>query len=281
MNLLTNILFLVVTGSIMGVYGFNLVINIIRAVKVNKLIKEDPQTLEATVVEIIPVKKRVFIKVRYTSNSNHQVFESIFSMTQSEFKDQYYEGQQLNLVFPKIEGTKRIHSFPVYLEGSKIKVEAGPLFTDALIFASGIFIFTFSLYNMLSVNAFSGEVPLISSGAETSSMNWLTILIFFVIYFVMMSYIMERLGGISKEHSENYLKICGLRAKAEVITYKLNRNKNQEGVRQADIKIEFRTNKGEEVKTSLQSFMYTSQPDQYIDILYDGRRPQVCVYLRS
>lgn len=281
MNLFTNIIFLVVTGAFMGLYAVSLVLNIVRAIQVTKLIKQDPQTLEATVIEIATVKKRVFIKVRYTSESNHQTFESIFSMTQSEFKDQYYEGQKLNIVFPKITGTKRIHNFPVYLEGAKIKVEAGPLFTDALIFASGIFIFTFSLYNMLSVDAFSGEVPLISTAGEVSSMNWLTILVFFVIYFILMSYILERLAGISKDHSENYLKICGLRAKAEVITYKLNRNKNQEGVRQADIKIQFRTNKGEEINTSLASFMYTSQPDQYIDILYDGRRPQIAVYLRS
>ena len=281
MNLVTNILFLVVTGCFMGLYAFSFVLNLIRAIKTNKLIKSDPQTLEASVIEIAHVKKRVFVKVRYTSTSNHQTFESIFSMTQNEFKDQYYEGQQLNIVFPKIEGTKRIHSFPVYLEGAKLKIEAGPLFTDGLIFGAGVFIFTFSLWNMLAVNAFSGEVPLISGDGSLSSMNLLTILVFFVIYFVMMTYILERVGGISKEHSENYLKICGLRAKAEVITYKLNRNKNQDGVRQADIKIEFRTNKGEQVNTSLASFMYTSQPDQYIDILYDGRRPQIAVYLRS
>lgn len=281
MNLITNILFLIVTGSFMGLYAFSFVLNLIRAIKTNKLLKADPQTLEATVIEVAQVKKRVFIKVRYTSTSNHQTFESIFSMTQNEFKDQYYEGQKLNIVYPKIEGTKRIHSFPVYLEGLKLKIEAGPIFTDALIFASGIFIFTFSLWNMISVDAFSGQVPLISTNGELSSMNLLTILIFFVIYFVMMTYILERISGISKEHSENYLKICGLRAKAEVITYKLNRNKNQDGVRQADIKIEFRTNKGEQINTSLASFMYTSQPDQYIDILYDGRRPQIAVYLRS
>ena len=99
--------------------------------------------------------------------------------------------------------------------------------------------------------------------------------------FVLMTYLLERIGGISKDHSENYLKICGLKAKAEVITYKLARTKNANGVRQSEIKIEFRTNKGEKVNAQIVSFMYTEHPDQFIDILYDGRRPQMAVYVRN
>ena len=116
MNLFTNIIFLVVTGAFMGLYAVSLVLNIVRAIQVTKLIKQDPQTLEATVIEIATVKKRVFIKVRYTSESNHQTFESIFSMTQSEFKDQYYEGQEVEIVYPKITGTNKIFCFPIYLK---------------------------------------------------------------------------------------------------------------------------------------------------------------------
>lgn len=280
MNIATNIIFLVVAGAFMLLYAFNLVLNIIRAIKTNKLIKADPQTLEATVVEVTQVKKRVYIRVQYTSTSNLQTFESIYELTQKEFNDQYYVGQKLNIVFPKISGNKRIHCFPTYLEGSKIVVEAGPIFTDSLILASGIFIFTFSLYNMLIKGVFTNNLPLISIDGSDSTLTWLTVLIFLIIYFVLMTYLIERIVGISKDHSENYLKMCGLKAKAEVITYKLNRTKNANGVRQSEIKIEFRTNKGEKVEANIVSFMYTEQPDQFIDILYDGRRPQMAVYVR-
>lgn len=280
MNIATNIIFLVVAGAFMLLYAFNLVLNIIRAIKTNKLIKADPQTLEATVVEVTQVKKRVYIRVQYTSTSNLQTFESIYELTQKEFNDQYYVGQKLNIIFPKITGNKRIHCFPTYLEGSKVVVEAGPIFTDSLILASGIFIFTFSLYNMLIKGVFKNSLPLISIDGSDSTLTWLTVLIFLIIYFVLMTYLLERILGISKDHSENYLKMCGLKAKAEVITYKLNRTKNANGVRQSEIKIEFRTNKGEKVEANIVSFMYTEQPDQFIDILYDGRRPQMAVYVR-
>lgn len=281
MNIATNIIFLVLTGAFMVLYAYNLVLNIIRAVKTNKLIKADPQTLEATVVEVKQVKKRVYIRVQYTSTSNLQTFESIYELTQKEFNDQYYVGQKLNIIFPKITGTKRIHCFPTYLDGTKIVVEAGPIFTDCLILASGIFIFCFSLSNMLVKGVFTNNLPLISLDGSDSTVTWLTILIFLIIYFVLMSYIIERIGGISKDHSENYLKMCGLKAKAEVITYKLNRSKNANGVRQSDIKIEFRTNKGEKIEANIASYMYTEHPDQFIDVLYDGRRPQMAVYVRN
>lgn len=281
MNIATNIIFLVLTGAFMVLYAYNLVLNIVRAVKTNKLIKADPQNLEATVVEVKQVKKRVYVRVQYTSTSNLQTFESIYELTQKEFNDQYYVGQKLNIIFPKITGTKRIHCFPTYLEGTKIVVEAGPIFTDCLILASGIFIFCFSLSNMLVKGVFTNNLPLISLDGSDSTVTWLTLLIFLIIYFVLMSYIIERIGGISKDHSENYLKMCGLKAKAEVITYKLNRSKNANGVRQSDIKIEFRTNKGEKIEANIASYMYTEHPDQFIDVLYDGRRPQMAVYVRN
>lgn len=282
MNLATNIIFLGVTIMFMGVYGYSFVLNLIRAIKTNKNLKANPQYIDAKVTEVTQVKKRVYITVQYTSKSNLQTFTSIYELTDKEFNDQYYVGQEVRVIYPEVEGTKRIHCFPTYLEGTKLGLESGPIFTDALIFASGIFIFAFSLYNMLIKNAFEGNVPLFSTVGETEGvMTWLSIIVFLIIYLVMMAYILERLVGISREHSENYLKICGLKAKAEVLTYKLSKNKNAQGVRQSQIKIEFRTNKGEKINTEIASFMYTEQADQFIDILYDGRRPQMAVYLKS
>lgn len=286
-DLIANIVFLVVTVGFLGVYIFSLVLNLIRAIKTNKKLKEDPQMVEAKVVEIVPVKKRVYVKVQFTSKSNHQLFDVVYELTQNEFKDQYYVGQKLNIIYPKIEGNKKIHCFPTYLEGMKMSLEAGPIFTDALITGSGLFITFFSLFEMITKNAFKGNVPLVAAGTlsgnqeAVGTLNFFTFIIFFIIYLVLLSYIIERIAGISREHSENYLKVYGLLVKAEVTTYKLMRTKNAQGVRQSQVKINFCTNKGEVINSEIYSFLYTESPDQYISILYDPRRPQMAVYLKG
>lgn len=287
MDLITNIVFLAVTVCFLGIYIYSLILNLVRAINTNKQLKKDPQVIEGTVVEVTPVKKRVYVKVQFKSESNHQLFDVLYELTQAEFKDQYYVNQKVKIYYPKVEGSKKIHCFPTYLEGMKIAPEAGPIFTDALVTASGLFITLFSLYQMISKNVFSGNVPLVSSQSLTtetgvvSTFNIFSFFIFLVIYLVLLSYLLERITGISREHSENYLKICGLLVKAEVVTYKLMRTKNANGVRQARVKISFNTNKGEKVESEIYSFLYTENPEQYISILYDPRRPQMAVYLRG
>lgn len=286
-DLITNIIFLVVTVVFLGVYIYSLVLNLVRALKTNKQLKNDPQIVEGTVVEVVTAKKRVYIKVQIVSQSNHQVFDMIYELTQAEFKDQYFVNQKVNIYYPKIDGNKKIHCFPTYLEGMKITPQAGPIFTDALITASGIFITSYSIFSMITKGVFKGGVPLISGGAFTTetevvgTFNMFTFFIFLVIYLVLLSYLIERIVGISREHSESYLKICGLLVKAEVLTYKLMRTKNAQGVRQSRVKISFNTNKGEKVESEIYSFLYTENPEQYISILYDPRRPQMAVYLRG
>lgn len=282
MDLITNILFLAVTVMFFGIYVFNLILNIIRAVKTNRLLKAEPQSLAAQVIEVIKTPKRVYVKVRHKSEANKQTFESIFELTPNEFKDQYYEGQEVEIIYPKITGTKKIYCFPIYLSGQKIGVEAGPIFTDAIMAAAGLFIFLFSLYNILEANAFAGGVPLISTmPEEVASMNFITLFIFLIIYLMLLSYLIERLTGISGTHSQNYLKIYGIKTRAEVLTYKLNKNKNEKGVRQSEVKIEFMTKLGEKIETQILSFMYTEKAEPFVDILYDPRRPQMAVYLRD
>ncbi len=286
-DLITNVIFLVVTIAFLGVYIYSLILNLVRALKTNKQLKNDPQVIEGTVVEVIPVKKRVYIKVQFTSQSNHQTFDMVYELTQAEFKDQYYVNQKVKIYYPKIEGNDKIHCFPTYLEGKKITPQAGPIFTDALITASGIFITLYSLFSMISKGAFKGNVPLIASSTFTTdaevvgTFNIFSFFIFLIIYLVLLSYLIERIVGISREHSESYLKIYGLLVKAEVTTYKLMRTKNAQGVRQARVKISFSTNKGEKVESEIYSFLYTENPEQYISILYDPRRPQMAVYLKG
>ena len=228
MDLITNILFLSVTVMFLVAYVVSLILNLRRAIKTNKLLKSEPQKLAATVVEINKTPKRVYVKVRHKSEANNQTFETIFELTPNEFKDQYYEGQEVEIVYPKITGTNKIFCFPIYLSGQKLSVEAGPIFTDAIMVAAGLFISLFTLYNMLSSGAFAGGVPLISTTpGEVASMNFLTLFIFLMIYLMLLSYLIERLTGISSLHSQNYLKIYGVKTRAEVLTYKLNKNKNE------------------------------------------------------
>ncbi len=287
MDLFLNILFLCVLTICFGIYVFNLVLNIIRAVKTNKIVKEDPQTLKATVVEIMKAPKRVYIKVRHKSEANNQTFETVFELTPNEFKDQYYEGQEVEIIYPKVTGTKKINCFPIYLSGQKIGVEAGAIFSDALMASAGLFILLFSLFNMLEAGAFNGGVPLISMLASTDnnyvepSMQPLTIIIFLIVNVMLLPTLLERLTGISNAHSQNYLKIYGVKTRAEVVTYKFNRSKNEKGVRQSEVKIEFRTKQGEKIETQIFSFMYTEKQEPFVDILYDPRRPQMAVYLRD
>lgn len=281
MNLFINILFLALTVFFLGVYIFNLILNLIRATKTNKRIKSDPQKLEAKVVDIKQIKKRVYIEVSYVSKANLETFTDFYEITQAEFKDQYYVGQKLDLVYPSVKGLKRVTCFPTYLEGMKFKIQSGPLFTDILYVVFGIFIVSFTLYNMLIHNAFSGDVPLFSMDGTAGVMSPFIIIIYLVIYLILMSYIIERLVGMTKDHNEKYLKICGLRAKAEVMTYKLTKTKNAQGVKQSQIKVSFRSNVGEKIETDISSFMYTEKPDQFIDVLYDGVKPKRAVYLKK
>lgn len=287
-DLITNVVFLVVTIIFLGGYIFSLVLNLTRAIKTNKILKENPQYVEATITEVTRVKKRVYIKAQFISQSNHRPFDSIFELTEQEFNDQYYIGQKLNLVYPKIEGNKQIHCFPVFLEGQKIKMEKGPIFTDSIMVAAGLFITLYTLFKMISAHAFAGDVPLFSvsdltgnTEATKGSLTMFNFVIFLVIYVVLISYLIERIIGISKDHSENYLKIYGLLVKAEVVTYKFTRAKNEKGIRQSQVKINFCTNKGEKIEAEIYSYMYTEDQAQYISILYDPRRPKMAVYLKG
>jgi len=287
-DLITNVVFLIVTIIFLGGYVFSLVLNLTRAIKTNKILKANPQYVEATITEVTKVKKRIYVKAQFISQSNHRPFDTVFELTENEFKDQYYVGQKLNIIYPKIEGTKQIHCFPVFLEGQKIKLEAGPIFTDSIMVAAGLFITIYSIFRMITTNAFKGGVPLISmaqlSGTEDAipaTFSLFNFVIFLVIYVVLISYLIERIIGISKDHSENYLKIYGLLVKAEVVTYKFTRTKNEKGIRQSQVKIAFSTNKGEKVEAEIYSFMYTENQEQYISILYDPRRPKMAVYLKG
>ena len=78
MDLITNIIFLAVTVCFLGIYIYSLVLNLVRAIKTNKQLKKDPQVIEGTVVEVTPIKKIVYVKVQFKSESNHQLFDILY-----------------------------------------------------------------------------------------------------------------------------------------------------------------------------------------------------------
>ena len=53
MNFILNLLVIIATAVFALAYLANLIINLIRALKVNKLMKEDPDFVEGKVIEVI------------------------------------------------------------------------------------------------------------------------------------------------------------------------------------------------------------------------------------
>ena len=62
MNFILNLLVIIATAVFALAYLANLIINLIRALKVNKLMKEDPDFVEGKVIEVIKQKNRVYTK---------------------------------------------------------------------------------------------------------------------------------------------------------------------------------------------------------------------------
>lgn len=295
MNLLLNLLFVIIAAGFAVLFLVSLIINIVRAVNVNKLIKKDPQFVEGKVSEIIKSKNRVFVKVDFQSKENLMKFTDVFELTHKEFNDQYYEGQDVKIFYAAQKDETKVKSFPRYLEGQKMGLEAGPIVTDLIMFIGGIYVFITALISELMVDPSSNlrglewnGRPLVSgldlntvTTEATGVFSIIYILIIFVLYFLFFNYVFERLRGMSGEHTQNYLKLCGVKGTAQVKTFKFSRSKNAQGMKEALLTIEFYTNKGEKVNTSISSYLYSETQEEFIDILYDEKAPKTAVYMRK
>lgn len=291
-NAIINILFLLVTFGFFVLYVVSFSINIVRSTKALKKLKTNPKTVKAVVTEIIEEKHNVHVKYKYTSPVNKQTFTDIMTFNKSDFKDQYYVDQEVDVVYPDVDDAKRVYYFPKFFSEQKQKIEAGPLFTDILICVAGAAIFGYTLTVMLAsegFGAFTGEIQLIKSGgifqaasADTTTVGLLdmfTVLIIAVIYFMLFSYVLERLVSASMEHTHSYLKLYGIMTTAKVNTYKFGRAKDVNGNKESQLKIEFRDN-GDLIETNLNSHLYTETQEEYIKILYDPKHPKTTVYMR-
>ena len=293
MNFILNLLAVILTMAAAGVFLASLIINLVRALKVNKLIKLDPDFVEGKVIEIIKNKNQVFVRVEYTSKINMLKFSELFQLTYKEFNDQYYEGQAVKVYYPKLGDVKNVTCFPTYLEGQKMGINAGQLFTDILLFAGGGWIAWVVLNFVITPCKNTGLIglqwngrPLIEATKNldtpvegvTPCLSGVYLIIIAMFYVMLFTYMKERLFGMSSAHKTEYLKVCGIKGTAEVKTFKFSKNKNSQGVKESQLQIEFFTNSGEKVNCGLNSFLYTETQEQYIDILYDETNPKNVVY---
>ena len=79
MNFILNLIAVILTMAAALVFLGSLIINLVRALKVNKLIKLDPDYVEGEVIEIIKQKNQVYVRVEYTSKINMLKFNELFN----------------------------------------------------------------------------------------------------------------------------------------------------------------------------------------------------------
>lgn len=285
MGVFLSVLYYIFIVLFMFAYIVCFIINLVRAIRVNKGMKESYNTVKAKVTEVIREKKRVYVKVEYVSPSNYVKFVDYFEFTEKEFADQYYVDQEVDIYYPKVDDVKRVTCFPTYLEGRKIKIQAGPIVTDALLAVVGIAMTGWFTSLIVATGGFY-----IFNDANTSVDNLMNCTSFssalvymlpFLMYLTTLPYLFERLTTASKDQNQNYLKLYGVKCMAEVKTFKFGRTKDAKGNKESLMEIEFYNNKGELVKANLNSFMYTETQEQYINILYDLKNPKNVVYMRK
>ncbi len=284
MNEIISIIYYIFIVLFMLGYIACFIINLVRAIKVNNEMKKAYNTIKAKVIEIIKDKKRVYVKVEYTSNINFVKFVEFYEFTEKEFNDQYYVDQELEIYYPNVDNMKRVTCFPTYLQGEKIKVKTAPIVTDAILAVVGILMtgwFTSLIINLGGFHIFNdGNMNASVSGCGDFT-SFLIYLLPLFMYLSTIPYVIERLTSCSKEENQSYLKLYGAKCMAEVKTYKFGRNKDAKGNKESIIDIEFYNNKGELIKAHLNSFMYTETQEQYINILYDLKNPKNVVYMRK
>ncbi len=278
------IIYYVFIAAFMIAYVVSFIINLIRAIKVNKGMHQECQHVVGKVIEIVQEKKSVFVKVEYVSPVNRVRFVDYFEFSKKEFADQYYVDQEVKIYYPKVENVKKVTCFPTYIEGRKIKIQSGPIVTDAMFMGVGIFMTVWLTYFFIKLKSFDLLTILQTDAASSVGCGaYGTIMIFllpFFMYIMTIPYIMERFTMAPKEQNQSYLKLCGVKGMAEVKTFKFSKNKDAKGNKESMMEIEFFDNKGEKIKANLNSFMYSETQEQYINILYDKKNPKNVVYMR-
>lgn len=277
MNIFLNIAFLGINILFLGAYLFNLILNLVRDISAKTLLKKDPQSLKALVKDIKTHKRRTYMVVEYTSPKNLILFTNTFEFIVGEIEEKYGIGKSINLLYIDTKDLKKVSSFPMAIEGEKIKLAAGPLFTNLML----VFLAAFNTINvfirMLNANAFtSNEVSLF-----TIFDGQLYIILILAIYIMLITYLIDSLTLMPQASNHDYLKIYGIKGTARVKTFKFARAKNAKGFKEAQMEIEYFTTTGEKIEAKLSSYLYSETQEEYINIIYDPKRHSNVVYLRQ
>ena len=264
--------FIAINFMFLVIYIVNFIIGLVRDINVKKLFKEGKyQTVEATVIDIRKNKRNVNVLVEFVGPSNLVFFSHQYDISIEEFNKNPYEiGQKLKLTYVDVKEQKRVHTFPLLIEGAKIRLEKGPLFANAaLVFVAGYFSINVLLTTLNNFEKTFGEI-----------FNTTYVFIVLIIYFVLLSYLTESLFSIPRTENQSYLKVFGYVTKARVVTFKLGGSKNAKGYKESRMTIEYSNHLGETTKTNLASYMYTETQEEYIDIVYDPKNSKNVVYLK-
>lgn len=276
------ILYLVIVSVFCAAFIFNFILNLVRDIKVKKMLKKDPVEVLGRVREVQQGKNRFYVTVEFRSPHNNLLLSETFEIFESDEKmEDYPIGKEVTLIYNRIdmEKTKRVRYFPLQLKDKKIKLDKSTLFLNSALMGLGLFIVANTIFQYVKAKAFTSSIELVSAENGIFA-NYFYILLMIVIYFVLTNYLISSIMEAPKKDIQNYLKFYGNVAKARVVTFKFGRSKNSKGVKESLIDLEYSNNKGEQIKTKLSSFMYTETQEEYIDIIYDPLDPKTVVYVR-
>lgn len=260
------------------VFIVNFVVGLVRDLRYKKALKRNPQTIAAYIRQIDKVKNRIYMLVEFQSEHNRLNFTTTYEFFDSDLKGQEFnEGDQIDLIYNDISSWKRVMGFPLLIKSFKIKLEKGPLLLNMMLILFSIWVNANTISIYVKNNVFSKDVAFTGEGGV---FNQIYVIIMVFVYAMVLSYVVVNIIEMPKKDMQNYLKLYGNVAKARVKTYKFGRAKNSKGNKESLITIEFSTNTGEQVETKLNSFLYTETQQEYIDILYDPKRPKCVVFLR-
>lgn len=272
--------YLVIVALFLVAFCINFGISLARDLKAKRALKANPIYQKGIVRDVQSSKGKVFVTVEFTSNHNRLLLSNVFELFESDLKGKTYTvGQEVEMIYNEVTNEKKVRNFPLLLSDTKIKLEKGILFLNsALIFMAG-FILGNTIFQYVRMNAFTSDIPFV--GENGLYQNYFSILLMFVIYFILCNYMVSSLFDAPRKDVQNYLKFYGNVAKARVITYKFGKAKNSRGVKESIIELEYSTNSGEQANAKLTSFMYTETQDEYIDIIYDPKNTKSVVYLKQ
>lgn len=260
------------------VFVVNFVIGLVRDIKFKNAIKKNPQNLKAHVREIDKVKNRVYMIVDFQSPHNRLNFSEAYEFFESDLKGREFTvGEEIDLIYNDVTTWKKVMGFPLLIKEFKVKLERGPLFLNIMLIIFSIWVNINMILVYVNNDGFNPEVPF---SGEGGLFNQIYVLIMVFVYAMILSYVVVNIAEMPKKDMQNYLKIYGNIAKARVKTYKFGRAKNNKGNKESIITIEFSTNEGVQVETKLTSFLYTETQQEYIDILYDPKKPKCVVFLK-